>query len=66
MKKFFVKCRRIAWHEDEIWAADEGTARALFLKQWTENLDYCPSTEVDDEIESIEFEEEEDDENQNI
>ena len=65
MKKFIVKARRIAWHEDEIWAADADAAKTLFLKQWTENLDYCPSTEVDDEIESIEFEEE-DDENQNI
>lgn len=57
MKKFLVKTRRIVWHEDEIWAADEDTARALFLKQWTENPDYCQSTEVDDEIDNIEFEE---------
>ena len=57
MEKFLVKARRIVWHEDEVWAADAGAAKTLFLKQWTENPDYCPSTEVDDELDRIDIEE---------
>lgn len=57
MEKFIVKARRIAWHEAEIWAADADTAKTLFLKQWAENPDYCPSTEVDDELDRIDIEE---------
>lgn len=61
MKKFLVKARRIAWHEDEVWAADADAAKTLFFKQWTENPDYCPSTEVDDELDRLDIEEMDDD-----
>ena len=57
MEKFIVKARRIAWHEDEVWAADADAAKTLFLKQWTQFPDYCPSTEVDDELDRIDIEE---------
>jgi len=56
MEKFIVKARRIAWHEDEVWAADADAAKTLFLKQWTQFPDYCPSTEVDDELDRIDIE----------
>jgi hypothetical protein len=57
MKKFLVKARRIAWHEVEVEAVDEAAAKEKFLEQWTENPDYCPSTEVDDELDRIDIEE---------
>jgi hypothetical protein len=57
MKKFIVKARRIVWHEVEVEAVDEAAAKEKFLKQWTENPDYCPSTEVDDELDRINIEE---------
>jgi len=56
MEKFIVKARRIVWHEVEVEAVDEDAAKTLFLKQWTENPDYCPSTEVDDELDRIDIE----------
>ena len=57
MKTYLVKARRIVWHEVEVEAADADAARTLFLKQWTENPDYCPSTEVDDELDRLDIEE---------
>ncbi len=60
MEKFIVKARRIVWHEDEVWAKDADAAKTLFLKQWTENPNYCPSTEVDDELDRIDIDEVED------
>jgi len=57
MKTYLVKARRIVWHEVEVEAADAGDAKTLFLKQWTENPDYCPSTEVDDELDRLDIEE---------
>ena len=57
MKTYLVKARRIVWHEVEVEAADAADAKTLFLKQWTENPDYCPSTEVDDELDRLDIEE---------
>jgi hypothetical protein len=57
MDKFIVKARRIVWHEDEIWAANANAAIDRFMKDWTEKPDYCPSTEVDDELDRIDIEE---------
>jgi hypothetical protein len=59
MKKFVVKARRIVWHEDEIWAANADAAIDRFMKDWTELPDYCPSTEVDDELDRVDIEERE-------
>jgi len=57
MKKFIVTARRIVWHEDEIWAANADAAIDRFMKDWTEKPDYCPSTEVDDELDRVDIDE---------
>jgi len=55
MKKFLVKARRIVWHEVEVEAVDVNAAKEKFMKEWTENPDYCPSTEVDDELDRVDI-----------
>lgn len=57
MKKFIITAKRIVWHEVEVEAVDEDAAEEKFMKEWTENPDYCPSTEVDDELDRVDIEE---------